>query len=71
MILGKIATFGGFHEIHLDYLVTTIGFTTFYQPGAKNMKNLTFSVQKKLVDTSEKVADRLANTLKKIKPLKF
>ena len=61
----------------IDNIITIKGYTIKghnirgYTPEFSITKNLTFSVQKKLVDTSEKVADRLANTLKKIKPLKF
>ena len=34
-------------------------------------KNLTFSGQKKITDTIEKIANKLAKTLKRIVPLKF
>ena len=34
-------------------------------------KNITFSGQNKLADISEKIANRLAKTLKKIMPLKY
>ena len=34
-------------------------------------KNRTFSDQKKIADTIEKIANKLAKTLKRIVPLKF
>ena len=42
-----------------------------YRPKFSVQKNLTFSGQKKLADIPEKIANRLAKTLKKIMPLKY
>ena len=42
-----------------------------YSPKFPITKNLTFSGQKKLADIPEKIANRLAKTLKKIIPLKY
>ena len=42
-----------------------------YRPKFSVQKNLTFSGQKKMVNTIEKIANKLAKTLKKIVPLKL
>ena len=42
-----------------------------YRPKFSITKNLTFSYQKKMAATIEKIANKLAKTLKRIVPLKF
>ena len=42
-----------------------------FRPKFSVQKNLTFSGQKKITDTIEKIANKLAKTLKRIVPLKF
>ena len=42
-----------------------------YRPRFSITKKLTFSGQKKMADTIEKIANKLAKTIKRFVPLKF
>ena len=42
-----------------------------YRPKFSIVKNLTFSNQKKMAATIEKIANKLVKTLKRIVPLKY